>query len=60
MRKSGFIRKKMEERLRRAGVHPADIETAANFVERAVERDREHAAKNTEKGAKEYEQPKGN
>ena len=57
---SDFDLRKMEERLRRKGVHPADIETAANFLERAAQRDKEHAIKNTKKGAKDYERTKTN
>lgn len=38
MPRKGYIRKEMERRLRRAGLHPKDIKLACDFVDNAKRR----------------------
>jgi hypothetical protein len=37
--RKGYIRREMEKRLKRSGVHPNDIKKACDFIENAARRD---------------------
>ena len=39
-KRGGYVRREMEKRLKRSGVHPNDIKLAADFIDRARKRDK--------------------
>ena len=46
--RKGYIVKEMEKWLKRQGVHPDDIKLAANFMEKAQQRDKKSEKKHKE------------